>query len=65
MKDTINLNLTYQEQKLIQQYEIIHYDDVNFMKYFTLSFGIGGNLNINSDSTTIGIILNLTGKIEF
>lgn len=64
--DTLNVEVSNKDDILRQNYRINHAVDMKFLKYFTVTSGIGGEyLYVTNTSNTLGINLSIGGKAEF
>ena len=65
-KDSLNIDFSYQEKILTQNYEYLHSTDFNFLQNYTITSGIGTIFATESSKVnSIGIILDIGGKISF
>ena len=60
------MEVSNKDDILRQNYRINHAVDMKFLKYFTVTSGIGGEyLYVTNTSNTLGINLSIGGKAEF
>ena len=65
-KDTLNFKIGCSNNNFSQNYQYLHYNKVNILKYTDIELGCGCNASISEASPiTLGILLNLGLKIEF
>ena len=65
-KDSLNIDFSYQEKILSQNYEYLHSTEFNFLQNYTITSGIGTIFATESSKVnSIGIILDIGGKISF
>ena len=62
----MNIEISRKDLILKQNYKYQHNMDFSFLKYFTITSGIAGKLNlVENSASTLSIELSLGGKAEF
>lgn len=65
-KETLNLSAGQKDKILHQQYEFLHSTDFSFLKYYSITTGIGAVFSTTQNTASnLGLNLNIGGKIEF
>lgn len=65
-KDLMNIEISRKDLILKQNYKYQHNMDFSFLKYFTITSGIAGKLNlVENSASNLSIELSLGGKAEF
>lgn len=65
-KDSFNMELGLSDKTFRQKYNYMHSVDLNFMKYFTITTGIGaGFTSIQNSVSSLSLDYSIGGKAEF